>query len=409
MSSNKRKIFNDPIYGFITIPSALIFDIIETPEFQRLRRIKQMGLADYVYPGALHTRFHHALGCLHLMGRTLDNLRDKGTAISSDEYEAAQLAILLHDIGHGPFSHTLENTLLESVEHEHLSLLIMKRLNDRFDGALDLCIAMFEGTYDRTFFHQLVSSQLDIDRLDYLRRDSFFTGVSEGTVGSDRIIKLLDVVDNEIVVEEKGIYSIENFLNARRLMYWQVYLHKTGVAADVMLKKTIERAKEIAQQKGLQTPTPAFSGFLANPHKLEDFQNDEIMDNFIALDDYDVWTAIKNWTQEEDPILSYLSASLINRNLFKIALSNEEDTELETKQRQRLQSLPGIRNEYLNYLVIKGSISNAAYMASNQKIKILMKDKSIRDIEETTDLPNIKAISKIVTKNYLCWPKNVSL
>jgi HD superfamily phosphohydrolase len=409
MASNKRKIFNDPIYGFIGVPSELIFDIIETPEFQRLRRIRQMGLADMVYPGALHTRFHHALGCMHLMQRTLENLRDKGTSISNDEYEAAQIAILLHDVGHGPFSHTLEYSLISNVDHEELSLLIMKRLNGQFDGGLNLAIQMFDGSYERPFFHQLISSQLDIDRLDYLNRDSFFTGVSEGTIGADRIIKLLDVVDEEIVVEEKGIYSIENFLNARRLMYWQVYLHKTGVAADIMLQDIISRAKELSLTVPIMGSTPVFTEFLTHNYSIEDFLNPSVMDGFIQLDDFDVWTSIKLWTNHDDPILAFLSRSLLNRHLFKIMLSNEPLDQEKSKISSSLMKDFNLSEKDLTYFVKTGSISNAAYMASNQKIKILKKDKTIVDIEDTTDLPNIKAISKIVTKYYLCWAKNVSL
>jgi HD superfamily phosphohydrolase len=406
---NKKKIFNDPIYGFISVPSELIFDIIETPVFQRLRRIKQMGLADLVYPGALHTRFHHALGAMHLMGRTLDNLRDKGNEISNQEYEAALIAILLHDIGHGPFSHTLEHTLLKKVDHEDLSLHIMMQLNQQFSGSLDLAINMFSGSYARPFFHQLVSSQLDIDRLDYLRRDSFFTGVSEGTIGADRIIKLLTLVDEEIVVEEKGIYSIENFLNARRLMYWQVYLHKTGVAADVMLRNIINRAKSLSQREKLVGSTAVFSRFLNHEYTFEDFNNTNLMEDFTQLDDFDIWSSIKNWVHHKDPILAYLSRSLLNRNLYKIQLTNQPLVSQYNKFRQDFMADPQIEAANLDYFVSTGSISNAAYMASNQKIRILKKDRTVMDIEKTADLPNIKAISKIVTKHYLCWAKNVSL
>ena len=368
-----------------------------------------MGLADMVYPGALHTRFHHALGCMHLMQRTLENLRDKGTSISKNEYEAAQIAILLHDVGHGPFSHTLEYSLISNVDHEELSLLIMRRLNEQFDGGLNLAIQMFDGTYERPFFHQLISSHLDIDRLDYLNRDSFFTGVSEGTIGADRIIKLLDVVDGEIVVEEKGIYSIENFLNARRLMYWQVYLHKTGVAADIMLQDIILRAKKLSLTAPIMGSTPVFTEFITHNYSIEDFLNPSVMDSFIQLDDFDVWASIKLWTNHDDPILAFLSRSLLNRNLFKIIMSNEPLEQERSEICNTLMSDHNLNEKDLAYFVKTGSISNAAYMASDQKIKILKKDKSIVDIEDTADLPNIKAISKIVTKYYLCWAKNVSL
>lgn len=406
---NKKKIFNDPIYGFISIHSELIYDIIETPYFQRLRRIKQTGLADLVYPGALHTRFHHALGAMHLMSRTLDNLRDKGHSISNEEYEAALIAILLHDTGHGPFSHTLEFSLLNNVNHEAISLLIMEKLNEMFNNQLDLAIKIFINTYERPFFHQLVSSQLDIDRLDYLKRDSFFTGVSEGTIGSDRIIKLFDIVDDQIVVEEKGIYSVENFLSARRLMYWQVYLHKTGVAADTMLNNIIMRAKELKQNGINIFASSQLSRFLSNPIDLDSFKKDpEVLNDFVLLDDYDIWASIKNWSEEKDPILSYLSSALLNRNLYKIKLGNEPYTELKGDLDKQLLA-QGKPKEDLHYYVSKGSISNAAYMAHNQKIRLLKKDGSVVDIEETADLPNIKAMSKIVTKYYLCWPKELNL
>ena len=368
-----------------------------------------MGLADFVYPGALHTRFHHALGSMHLMGRALDNLREKGNEISEQEYEAALIAILLHDVGHGPFSHTLEHTLLKQVDHEELSLRIMMDLNKQFNGSLDLAIKIFDGSYSRPFFHQLVSSQLDIDRLDYLKRDSFFTGVSEGTIGSDRIIKLLDLVDEEIVVEEKGIYSIENFLNARRLMYWQVYLHKTGVAADVMLRNIINRAKSLSQQEMLVGSTAVFTEFLHNDYSIEDFSDSTLMENFIQLDDFDVWSSIKNWVHHSDPILSFLSRSLLHRNLYKILLTGQSVNIEYDSFKQEFETNFNIESKDIGYFITTGSISNAAYMASDQKIRILKKDRTVVDIEQTADLPNIKAISKIVTKNYLCWAKNVSL
>ncbi len=406
---NKKKIFNDPIYGFINIHSDLIYDIIETPYFQRLRRIKQTGLADMVYPGANHTRFHHALGAMHLMGRALDNLREKGHSISNEEYEAALIAILLHDIGHGPFSHTLEHTLLSKVSHEEISLLIMEALNTQFQGQLTLAISIFTDKYPRPFFHQLVSSQLDIDRLDYLKRDSFFTGVSEGSIGSDRIIKLFEIVDDNIVVEEKGIYSVENFLSARRLMYWQVYLHKTGIAADTMLKNILIRAKHLlANEIELSVSSPLKS-FLSKNINLDQIKNDpDILNQFAQLDDYDIWAAIKSWTNSKDKILSELTTSLINRKLYKIKLSNEPLGQLK-KELEKSLIEKGVANEDFSYYLTSGSISNAAYMAHNQKVRLLKKDGSVVDIEKTADLPNIKAMSKIVTKYYLCWPKELSL
>ncbi len=406
---NKKKIFNDPIYGFINIYSDLIYDIIETPYFQRLRRIKQTGLADMVYPGANHTRFHHALGAMHLMGRALDNLREKDHSISNEEYEAALIAILLHDIGHSPFSHTLEYTLLSKVSHEDISLLIMEAMNTQFQGQLTLAISIFIDKYPRPFFHQLVSSQLDIDRLDYLKRDSFFTGVSEGSIGSDRIIKLFDIVDDNIVVEEKGIYSVENFLSARRLMYWQVYLHKTGIAADAMLKNILIRAKHLLTN-GINLPVVApLKSFLSNNVTLNQIKSDvNVLNQFVQLDDYDIWAAIKSWTNSKDKILSDLATSLINRKLYKIKLSNEPLDQLKIKLEKSLIA-NGVAKEDLSFYITEGSISNEAYMAHNQKIRLLKKDGSVVDIEKTADLPNIKAMSKIVTKYYLCWSKELTL
>lgn len=411
---NKKKIFNDPIYGFINIHSDLIYDIIETPQFQRLRRIKQTGLADFVYPGANHTRFHHALGAMHLMSRTLDNLREKGHPISNEEYEAALIAILLHDTGHGPFSHTLEHTLLSGISHETVSLLIIQALNKQFNNRLALAIDIFIGKYSRPFFHQLVSSQLDIDRLDYLKRDSFFTGVSEGSIGSERIIKLFEIVDNQILIEEKGIYSVENFLSARRLMYWQVYLHKTGIAADAMLKNILVRAKQLIRNtsnsdKETTRISIPLKSFLAKDIDFAKLKKDSnILDQFVQLDDYDIWAAIKSWTNSNDKILSTLSKSIINRKLYKIKLGNEPFSKLKQELEQKFIEL-GIKNEDLPFYVTEGSISNAAYMAHNQKIQLLKKDGSVVDIEKTADLPNIKAMSKIVTKYYLCWSNEVTL
>ncbi len=406
---NKKKIFNDPIYGFINIQSDLIYDIIETPQFQRLRRIKQTGLADFVYPGANHTRFHHALGAMHLMSRALDNLREKGHQISDKEYEAALIAILLHDIGHGPFSHTLEHTLLANVSHEAVSLLIMKSINTQFNNQLDLAIKIFTNDYNRPFFHQLVSSQLDIDRLDYLKRDSFFTGVSEGSIGSERIIKLFEIVNNNIVVEEKGIYSVESFLSARRLMYWQVYLHKTGIAADTMLNSILIRAKQLIKNNiNLQVSAP-LKLFLTEHIDLQSLsKNQQTLNQFIQLDDYDIWAALKTWTSSKDSILSYLSSSIINRKLYKIKLGNKPFTDLKNKLQQQLLD-KGITKEEIPFYLTEGSISNAAYMAHNQKIQLLKKDGSVVDIEKTADLPNIMAMSKIVTKHYLCWSKELTL
>ncbi len=406
---NKKKIFNDPVYGFITISSDLVFDIIEHPYFQRLRRIKQLGLTDFVYPGALHTRFHHAMGAMHLMSTTLDNLRSKGHEISNEEYEASQIAILLHDIGHGPFSHALEFSLLKGIRHEHLSLQLMHYFNQVFNGQLSLTIKIFTNQYERRFFHQLVSSQLDIDRLDYLQRDSLFTGVSEGTIGADRIIKMLDIKDDQIVVEEKGIYSIENFLSARRLMYWQVYLHKATVSAEKMLIMLIRRAKYLVSQGQEVFATPSLQVFLTQDITLDDFrQNPDHLKAFATLDDYDIWAAVKFWSHHPDRILASLSAMLLERRLFKVILSNSSfDDALLEEIRQKISSAYNIQAEEVEYFMACGSMSNAAYIAGGQNINIMTKKGKVMDVAKASDLPNIKAMSKIVKKYYICCPKNI--
>ncbi len=405
---NKKKIINDPIYGFITVESELIFDIIEHPYFQRLRRIRQLGLTDLVYPGALHTRFHHALGAMHLMGLALNNLRLKKHGISEKEYESAQIAILLHDIGHGPFSHTLEFTLLNNISHEHLSVLIMDRLNEHFNGSLDTAIAMFKNTYPRPFFHQLISSQLDIDRLDYLKRDGFYTGVSEGTIGSDRIIKLFDIVDDQLVIDEKGIYSIEHFLIARRVMYWQVYLHKTTVSAENMLIQLIKRAQTIAKQGDNSVNTSSEMDFLLHHEMTHDqlLKNKSYFDAFMSIDDYTIWTGVKSWQKHPDFILSYLSKGILERKLLKIDISsvNFEKNQLEGMKFEVTKKL-GIDISLIDSLVIPGVINNEAYVSDFEKINILRKNGKIEDIAEASDLSNIKAMSKIVKKYYLCYPK----
>ena len=407
---NKNKIINDPLYGFVHIKSDLIFDIISHPYFQRLRHIKQLGLTDFVYPSALHTRFQHALGAMHLMGLVLDNLRFKNIEISEEEYEAAQCAVLLHDIGHGPFSHALEHSILSGVKHESISNLLIGALNKQFNGELDLALKIFRNSYKRKFFHQLVSSQLDIDRLDYLNRDCFFTGVMEGTIGIDRIIMMLDVYKDQLVVQEKGIYSIENFLNARRLMYWQVYLHKTSVSAERMMVNLIRRAQALLHAGEKITATDSLLIFLTNHYTIESLQsNPSVLNSFAKLDDNDIWGAIKMWSNHEDRILSMLSTMLIERNLFQIMLSNEpiKKTSIEKIRINISKEYQTLRSESF-YLFSFGSVSNEAY-TEGQKINILTKKGELLDIAQASDLPNIKALSKIVKKNYLCWPKNVSL
>ena len=408
---NKKKIINDPVYGFITIRSELIFDIIDHPYFQRLRRIKQLGLTELIYPGAHHTRFHHALGAHHLMTATLENLRNKGVEITDEEFEAALMAILLHDIGHGPFSHALEYSLLENIPHEHISRMIISRLNHEFDGKLSLALEIFNGNYKKKFLTQLVSSQLDIDRLDYLKRDSFFTGVSEGTIGADRIIKMLDVYDNQLVVEEKGIYSVENFLSARRLMYWQVYLHKTSVSAEKMLISIIKRARKLAKNGEDLFYPPPLAVFLTEQVGIERFAEDPaILTAFLQLDDYDIWGAIKMWVHHSDPILSKLCQMLLNRHLFKIEITNEPPSKEEIKRNETaIAETYGLQTKDVKYFFSHGKLTNNAYMASTQEILILSKSGEVRGVTEAADLPNIKAMSKIVRKYYRCWPKDISL
>lgn len=407
---NKKKIINDPVYGFITLQSELIFDIISHPYFQRLRHIKQLGLTDLVYPGALHTRFQHALGALHLMGKALDTLRAKGTEVSAVEYEASQLAILLHDIGHGPFSHALEDSLLHQVSHESLSYLFMDKLNADFGGALDTALKIFRNSYPRKFFHQLVSSQLDIDRLDYLKRDSFFAGVPEGNVGVERILAMLVVKNDNLLVEQKGIYSIESFLTARRVMYWQVYLHKTTVSAERMLVNLIRRAQILARAGEPLMASNALAVFLKREITLSDFGDDPaVLDSFGQLDDNDIWGAVKCWKNHSDGLLARLSTMLTERQLFQIKLSADP-----IRKNQIEQICSGVMKHFrllrseAPYLFSHGVVSNEAY-AVGKEINILMRSGEILDVAQASDLPHVSALSKIVKKNYLCWPKNVSL
>ncbi|MEM6736985.1 MAG: HD domain-containing protein [Bacteroidota bacterium] len=406
---NKRKVLNDPVYGFINIPDDLIFDIIEHRYFQRLRRIKQLGLSDFVYPGAIHTRFHHALGAMHLMRKALNSLEDKGIEINKEEKQACMLAILLHDIGHGPFSHTLEFSLFQNIRHEQVSIWMMERLNKEFKGALDLTLTIFKNHYERPFFHQLISSQLDIDRLDYLKRDSFFTGVYEGFIGSERIIKMLNVFSDQLVVDFKGVYSVENFLSARRLMYWQVYLHKTLVSAEVILIQLIKRAKELVQGKTSLMATPALSIFLERNITLADFKEDsDILEIYSLLDDNDIWGSIKFWQEHDDFVLRHLSKALLERKLLGISFSNDEIGRIITDNLvYKLNQKWNIEENQSRYFVKTGHVSNSAYIASGQSIKILRKNGTVTDVAEASDLPNIKAMSKIVRKYYLCAPKAI--
>lgn len=404
---NKKKILNDPVYGFINIPNDLTFDIIEHRYFQRLRRIKQLGLTDFVYPGALHTRFHHALGAMDLMRRAINALREKGVEISNEEQQAVMIAILLHDVGHGPFSHTLEFSLFKHVNHEQVSIWMMERLNQEFNGQLDLALKIFKNQYPRPFFYELVSSQLDIDRLDYLKRDSFFTGVHEGAIGSERIIKMLNIFNEHLVVEEKGIYSIENFLSARRLMYWQVYLHKTAVSAEMTMIELIKRAKDLTQAGTKVMATPALAIFLEQDITAKDFEDDpDILDVYALLDDNDIWGSLKFWQDHDDLVLRTLSQMLLERKLLGISFSNDEVGRIVTDELKRnVMKHYDIPETDASYFVNTGVVSNSAYIASGQSIKILRKHGNVVDVAEASDLPNIKAMSTIVKKHYLCAPK----
>lgn len=406
-SLNKKKIINDPVYGFITIPSELIFDLIQHPYFQRMRYIKQLGMTHLVYPGALHTRFHHALGAMHLMGLALDTLKNKGHSITPYEEEAATIAILLHDIGHGPFSHALEHTLVEGIPHEDISALLMASLNHEFNGRLDLALAIFNNSYHKTYLHQLVSGQLDIDRMDYLNRDSFFTGVAEGVISFDRILKMLDVSDGELVIEEKGIYSIEKFLIARRLMYWQVYLHKTVIAAEQMLGKILERAKELSLTGKELFATPCLAYFLNNPLSRDDFKyNPENLDRFSKLDDHDIFTSIKVWTGDDDLILSTLCKNMMLRNLYQVEITNHPpDSQKIDEITARLLSGYAIEEDELSYFIFTDTITNNAYRIGDGSIKILMKNGSVPDIAEASDNFNLGALARTVKKYILCYVK----
>jgi len=405
---NKKKIINDPIYGFISIPNDIIYDIINHPYFQRLRRIKQLGMTDFVYPGALHTRFHHALGSMHLMGESLKNLRMKGVEISEEEFNASLISILLHDVGHSPFSHALENELVKDLDHEDLSLIILHELNRQFHGALDLAIQIFSGVYQRKFFHQLVSSQLDIDRLDYLNRDSYFTGVVEGRIGADRIIKLLNVYNDELVVEEKGIYSIENFLSARRLMYWQVYLHKTTLGVEKMLIQIVRRARKVKEKSVISESLDLFLNGTIDGNQLKN--DNSLLDAFCYLDDYDILGSIKLWYHSKDSVLSHLCKMLINRRLFNVLLTETKTApEILNALEQNVQEHYMVDDSSLGHLVVTGEKTNSAYIGGGQQINMLTKRGNIIDIANASDLPNIKAMRKIVKKYYLCWPKNISL
>lgn len=408
---NKRKIINDPVHGFITIPDELSYDLIDHPYFQRLRRIKQLGLTSLVYPGANHSRFHHALGAMHLMMLAIDTLRMKNVQISEEDALAAYYAILLHDIGHGPFSHALEYCIIRNVNHEDLTRLLMAKMNKDFDGKLENAITIFENQHPKKFLHQLVSGQLDVDRLDYLSRDSFFTGVSEGIIGTERIIKMLNVADNQLVAEIKGIYSIEKFLISRRMMYWQVYLHKTVIAAEQLLVKILNRAEYICRNN-----TPIFADdnlklFLQNDFSVSDFQNNpDLLDAFVAIDDNDIVYAIKQWTSHPDKVLSNLCKLLINRKLFKVSLQEKSfDPNYIDTLKQKLMSDYQLSETDVSYFIFSDNISNKAYSSEGEPIKILFQDNSITDVSEASEQLKHLKNNQSTTKYYLCHPKGLSL
>ncbi len=407
-ASKKLKIFNDPVYGFINVPDASIFDIIENPFFQRLRNIKQLGLTHLVYPGALHTRFHHAMGAMYLMGQAIDILRFKGHTITSDEAIAVTKTILLHDIGHGPFSHALENALVEDLSHENITELFMKRMSKQHD--LEEAISIFKNSHPKKPLHQLVSGQLDMDRLDYLNRDSFFTGVSEGVVSWDRIIKMLNIAGDILVIDEKGIYSIEKFIIARRLMYWQVYLHKTVITAERMLISTLRRARELALAGEQLFATAPLKRFLYNRYNRSDFiKDDSLLEDFALLDDHDVFASIKSWANHKDRILNLLASGIVNRNLFRIEMQKGPFSEEYVQQvRKATSHFYQLRCEdEVDYFVIKGLTRNNAYDPGAGGILVMTREDELTDIAHASDQLNINVLSHPVEKHFLCYPKTI--
>ncbi len=415
MKTNKKKIINDPVFGFITIQSEFLYDLMEHPFLQRLRRIKQLGLSYIVFPGVNHTRFEHAIGAVHLMQSAIASLRMKDVEITEQEEEAVTCAILLHDIGHGPFSHALEHSLVEGISHEHISLMLMEELNRQFKGKLDRAIQIFKNEYPKKFLHQLVASQLDMDRLDYLRRDSFFSGVTEGTIGSDRIIKMLNVRNDGLVVEYKGIYSIEKFLISRRLMYWQVYLHKTVLSAENMLVNVLRRAKELMMNGEELFATPALAVFLKHHITLDCFlkqsfaEKKNLLELFVELDDNDLVSAMKQWQYHEDKILAYLAGAVINRKLFRIKIKNSAfPAQRIQRMEEEIMSRWGVSRDKLDYFLIRGSITNNAYAAGSDKINILMKNGKVKEINEASDI-NLSSLSQTVRKYFVCYPKELDI
>lgn len=408
MKTNKKKIVNDPIYGFVRIPDELHYDIIEHPYFQRLRRIKQVSLTNLVYPGANHTRFAHSLGAMHLMRRAIQLLSDKGHRISKEELEAASLAILLHDSGHGPFSHTLENSIVEGITHEELSLKMMEKFNELHGGRLDLAIRIFTGQYDKGFLSKLISSQLDVDRIDYLKRDSFFTGVAEGNVNAERLLDMMEVVGNDLAVEAKGIYSVESFLVSRRIMYWQVYMHKTVLSAEYMLREILKRARLISKTRDLPA-TPALLFFLRHegPFTADD-DMDEVLSAFGQLDDYDVMTAVKLWSTDSDFVLRELCQRLIDRRLFRIEMSQEPfDPAYKDEILHRIADLYGISLYDASFMLLQGVSTNHAYHPGKPAINILYKDGTVRDISEVSGELHLDVLTQPTVRHFICYPKEL--
>ena len=405
---NDAKIINDPVFGFIKIPRGLLLDIVQHPLMQRLTRIKQLGMANVVYPAAQHTRFQHSIGAFHLMSEAILSLQQKGHFIFDSEAEAVEAAILMHDIGHGPFSHVLENTLITGISHEKISLLMMEQINQEMQGALNLALKIFKGDYPKKFLHELISSQLDMDRLDYLRRDSFFTGVTEGNIGSARIIKMLDVVDDKLVVNSKGIYSIENYLTTRRLMYWQVYLHKTTVAFEKMLVNTLRRAKLLAHQGKELFASPALRYFLYNDLDAAFFEahQEEALRNYGLLDDSDIWCALKDWMNSDDQILSLLATNLINRHIFRVEIHEEPITQERIDEVLKiLMAYYGISREEASFLISVDIIEKDMYDVNDDRIDILYRDGTIRDIADASEILNVALLSKKIRKYYLCFQR----
>jgi HD superfamily phosphohydrolase len=404
--NNKKKIVNDPVYGFITIPDEILFDVIEHPYMQRLRRIMQLGLSHLVYPGALHTRFHHVIGATHLMSLAIETIRKKGFEITVEEERAVLLAILLHDIGHGPFSHALEYDIVNNVSHEKISGYFIKELANEFGEDLERALLIFKNTYSKPFLHQLVSSQLDMDRLDYLNRDSFYSGVSEGIIGSDRLIDMLTVHDGNLVMEEKGIYSIEKFIVSRRLMYWQVYLHKTVVAAEFMLIHALRRANELIMRGDDLFGSPALLFFLKNHITEKEFEsNPDVLKNFALLDDYDILGALKIWQHCHDRVLSMLSSGIVNRNLFKIEISRDPYSEDRVAlEKEIVKSSFKLTNDEVHYFVYTDVLSNKAYNENKQNINLKMKSGEIMDLSKASDNLNISALAQPVEKFFICYP-----